>query len=201
MDQRIDAYIAAAPEFARPILIHLRHAVHDAVPGLEETIKWSMPHFTLNGKNLAGMAAFKAHCALVIHVPGRADPSGLQAGHARADGLGDYGRIADLADLPDPDALRRRLADAARAILGGQRAPRAPRPPKAEIPVPDDLMAALANHPAARAVFEGFAPSHRRDYLEWIVGAKQAETRARRIAQAVEWMAEGKRRNWKYENC
>jgi uncharacterized protein YdeI (YjbR/CyaY-like superfamily) len=49
--------------------------------------------------------------------------------------------------------------------------------------------------------FEGFAPSHRRDYLEWIVEAKQAATRAKRIEQAVEWMAQGKKRHWKYEKC
>ncbi|MBN9143576.1 MULTISPECIES: YdeI/OmpD-associated family protein [unclassified Novosphingobium] len=197
MDQRIDAYIAAAPDFARPILIHLRRAVHEAVPGLGETIKWSMPHFTLNGKNLAGMAAFKAHCAFVIHGAGR---QGGEEGH-RDDGLGAYGKIASMDDLPDPDTFRMRLMEAAQGLSGTTKAARAPKAPKAEIAVPDDLTEALAENVAARAVFEGFAPSHRRDYLEWIVEAKAPATRARRIAQAVEWMGEGKRRNWKYEKC
>lgn len=195
MDQRIDAYIAAAPDFARPILIHLRRAVHEAVPGLGETIKWSMPHFTLNGKNLAGMAAFKAHCAFVIHGAGR---------QGAEEGMGVYGKIASMDDLPDADTFRLRLMEAAQGLSGAKkaaRAPKAPKAPKAEIAVPDDLAAALADNEAARAVFDGFAPSHRRDYLEWIVEAKQAATRARRIQQAVEWMAQGKRRNWKYEKC
>ncbi|NOW44247.1 uncharacterized protein YdeI (YjbR/CyaY-like superfamily) [Novosphingobium sp. SG751A] len=197
MDQRIDAYIAAAPDFARPILTHLRRAVHEAVPGLGETIKWSMPHFTLNGKNLAGMAAFKAHCAFVIHGAGR---QGAEEGR-RDDGLGAYGKIASMDDLPDADTFRMRLVEAAQGLSGAKKAPRAPKAPKPEIAVPDDLTAALAENAAAGAVFAAFAPSHRRDYLEWIVEAKAPATRARRITQAVEWMAEGKRRNWKYEKC
>lgn len=194
MDQRIDAYIEAAPEFARPILIHLRAMVHDAVPGLGEAIKWSMPHFTLNGKNLAGMAAFKAHCAFIIHVSGR-------QGVERTDGMGDYGKIATMDDLPDPETLRERLAQAAQALLSEQKGPKVPKAPKVEIAVPDDLLTALESNEAARMAFEGFAPSHRRDYLEWIVEAKQAATRAKRIEQAVEWMAQGKKRHWKYEKC
>lgn len=198
MDQRIDAYIAAAPDFARPILTHLRRAVHETVPGLGETIKWSMPHFTLNGKNLAGMAAFKAHCAFVIHGAGR---QGGESDGRRDDGMGAYGKIASMDDLPDADTFRMRLMEAAQGLSGANKAPRALKAPKAEIPVPDDLAAALAENAAAGAVFAAFAPSHRRDYLEWIVDAKAPATRGRRIAQAVEWMAEGKRRNWKYEKC
>jgi uncharacterized protein YdeI (YjbR/CyaY-like superfamily) len=192
MDHRIDAYIEAAPDFARPILIHLRQFAHEAVPGLAETIKWSMPHFTLNGKNLAGMAAFKAHCAFVIHGAGR---------QSADEGMGDYGKIASLADLPDAQVLKARLIEAAQALSSGQKAAKPPKAPKPEIAVPDDLLAALEGNEAARVVFEAFAPSHRRDYLEWIVEAKQAATRARRIEQAVEWLAEGKKRNWKYEKC
>ena len=159
MDQRIDAYIEAAPDFARPILIHMRKLVHEAVPGLGETIKWSMPHFTLNGKNLAGMAAFKAHCAFIIHGSGR-------QGAEREDSMGDYGKIASLDDLPDEQALRARLAEAAQALSGGRKKEKPARAPKAEIAVPDDLIAALEGNEAARVTFEGFAPSHRREYLE-----------------------------------
>jgi len=197
MDPRIDAYIEAAPDFARPILIHLRRFAHDAVPGLGETIKWSMPHFTLNGKNLAGMAAFKAHCAFVIHGAGRQGADDGQGDEKS----GDYGKIASLDDLPDEQVLKARLIEAAQALSGGQKKSRPPKAPKAEIAVPDDLLAALEGNEAARVTFETFAPSHRREYLEWIVEAKAAATRARRIEQAVEWLAEGKKRNWKYEKC
>jgi uncharacterized protein YdeI (YjbR/CyaY-like superfamily) len=193
-DPRIDAYIANAETFARPILARLRTTVHAALPQVEETIKWGMPHFTVSGKNVAGMAAFKAHCSFVIHGEGR------QGGDA---GMGQFGKIASLEQLPEETALTESLRQAARRIdvQGSATTPRAKVPPKAPIPMPDDFARALAGSAAAQAVFDGFAPSHRREYLEWITDAKRAETRAKRIAQSLEWLAEGKKRNWKYEKC
>ena len=191
-DSRIDAYIATAVPFAQPILTHLRSLVHRALPEVEEGIKWGMPHFMLGGKNVAGIAAFKAHCALALHGEGR------QGG---GEGMGGYGKIASLADLPADAVLTEKLLDAAKAVHDGGGA-RKPKPsPKPEIPVPQDLASALAQAPKASATFDTLAPSHRREYLQWIIEAKQAATRERRIAQAVEWLAEGKRRNWKYESC
>ena len=72
---------------------------------------------------------------------------------------------------------------------------------KPELPIPPEFAAALSANPAARAALEGFSPSHRREYVEWISEAKRPETRDKRIAQAIEWLADGKKRNWKYENC
>lgn len=192
-DPRIDAYIAKSAPFAQPILVHLRALVHSAVPDAGEAIKWGMPHFLFRGKIVAAMAAFKAHSAFMIH--------GDEEGWAETEGMGSFGKITGLADLPSDAVLKAKLADALNRIeTSGSAAPgRDSRAPKAEIPVPDDFAAALASVPRARATMDGLAPSHRRDYLEWITGAKQAATRARRIAQAVEWLAEGKRRNWKYE--
>ena len=199
-DPRVDAYVAAAPDFARPILEHLRALVHRAVPDAVETMKWSRPHFEHHGL-LAGMSAFKAHVAFGLW---RASEVGAGAAGADAvgtDGMGQFGRITRLADLPSDAQLVAWLREAARLNEAGPRR-RAANPTSASRPVPevpDDLREALAASPAARATFEGFAPSHRREYLEWIVEAKRPETRARRVAQAVEWMAEGKGRNWKYE--
>lgn len=191
-DPRIDAYIDKAADFAKPILRHIRATVHKALPGAVETMKWSMPHWTHAGKNVAGMAAFKAHCAMMIHGEGR-----------QTEGMGGYGKVTAITDLPDEATLVRKLQEAAGRIetRGSAVKQAAPRAPKAEIPIPDDLAAALAASPAAKATIDGFAPSHRRDYLEWITEAKREETRAKRVAQAVEWLAEGKKRNWKYENC
>lgn len=195
-DPRIDAYIAKAAPFAQPILEHLRALVHRALPGATETIKWSMPHFMLDGKNIAGMAAFKAHCAFTIHGEGR-------HGHTTGDGMGHEGKITSLDDLaPEPElaaklhAARDRVAE-----LGSATKRTTPRTPKPELPIPPELAAALAAVPAAQDHFAAFAPSHRREYIEWITEAKTAATRDKRIAQAVEWIAEGKKRNWKYENC
>jgi len=195
-DQRIDAYIAAKPPFARPILERLRAAVHRACPEVEETLKWSMPSFGYRGKILCGMAAFKEHATFGFwqgrEVTGEAE---------KPSAMGQFGRLKGIDDLPgdaELDSLIRRAMD---LIDSGARASRPAKHPKPQIEMPDDLASALAGHPAAQASFEGFPPSCRREYLEWIVEAKRPETRAKRIAQTVDWVAEGKRRNWKYEKC
>lgn len=193
-DPSIDSYIAKSGDFARPILEHLREVTHRALPGAAETIKWGMPHFTVAGKNVAGMAAFKAHCAFTIHGAGR---------QGERDGMGQFGKIESLADLPTEADLVAALQAAAGRIA--EKGSAAPRPstcsPKAEIAMPDDFAAALDAKPAALSAWQAFPPGARREYLEWITGAKAAATRSRRIAQAVEWICEGKKRNWKYEKC
>lgn len=193
-DPRIDAYIAKAAPFAQPILTHFRALVHRALPEVEEGLKWSMPAFMVGGKNVAGMAAFKAHCAIMIHGEGRMGDS---------EGMGGYGKVTALSDLPGDAELEAGVREAAQRVAtkGSARKPQPKKPPKPEIPMPQDFAAALAAAPAAKATLERFAPGQRRDYLEWITTAKQAATREKRIAQAVEWLAEGKRRNWKYESC
>ncbi|MFC0590847.1 YdeI family protein [Novosphingobium aquiterrae] len=193
-DPRIDAKIAEAAPFAQPILTHLRALVHATFPDVEETIKWGMPHFMLGGKNIAGMAAFKAHCAFMIHGDGR-----------QGDAMGQYGKIAALTDLPSDAELAEKLREARTRIdtagTALKKKPAATRQAKAELSVPPEFQSALDANPAARATLNGFAPSHRREYVEWVAEAKRPETRDKRIAQAVEWLAQGKKRNWKYENC
>lgn len=191
-DPRIDDYIARAAPFAQPILAHLRELVHRVLPDVEEGIKWGMPHFLLGGKNVAGMSAFKAHCVFVIHGDGR-----------KGDAMGQCGKIAAVSDLPPETELATALLAAATRVAerGSATAGRGKGAPKPEIPVPQDLAEALDGNPSARATFDAFAPSHRREYLEWITEAKREDTRAKRIAQALEWLAEGRKRNWKYEKC
>lgn len=195
-DPRIDAYIARQADFARPILEHLRRIVHEAAPEVDETIKWGMPHFTRNGRLFAGMAAFKAHATFGLW---QASAVLGETGSER-EAMGQFGRLAAIADLPPEAELKaiiRSAADRAREAP----APRPKKPAKPELEAPADLIAALDANPAARATFDGFLPGARRDYVEWVVESKRPETRDRRIAQAVEWMAEGKKRHWKYEKC
>lgn len=192
-DPRVDDYIARAAPFAQPILRHLRALVHATVADLEEALKWGMPHFIYKGKNLAGMSAFKAHAAFMIHGDGR-----------QGDAMGQFGKIARLEDLPGDNVLNDRLVAAKERIdsAGTALKPKtAPRTPRQELPIPPEFAAALEASPAAKATLEGFAPSHRREYVEWIAEAKRPETRERRIAQAIAQLAEGKKRNWKYEGC
>jgi uncharacterized protein YdeI (YjbR/CyaY-like superfamily) len=185
-DPRIDDYIAKAAPFAQPILVHVRALVHRALPEAQETIKWGMPHFMVGGKNVVGLAAFKAHTSVVIHHEERS-----------GDGMGVLGKLAGLADLPPDEELITRFQVRPQALAE----PRPRRVPKPELPIPPAFAAALDAAPAARASFDAFAPSHRREYIEWIAQAKREETQAKRIAQAVEWLAQGRKRNWKYENC
>lgn len=196
-DPRIDAYIERAAPFAQPILLHVRALVHQACPQVEESIKWGMPSFSHAGGLLCGMAAFKQHASFGFWKHALVVGEG-----APRDGMGSYRKMTSIRDLPPKRTLLAHIRRAMAFNEAGAKHP-APRTPAARpLPAtPDDLAAALAGHPAARACFEAFPPSCKREYIEWIVEAKRAETRARRLAQAVEWMAEGKRRNWKYEAC
>ena len=196
-DPRIDAYIESRQEFAKPILKHLRALLHEACPDCEETLKWSSPSFIYKGKILAGFAAFKAHAAFGFWAGSQI----LETGARQESAMGQFGRLTAVGDLPPAEILSQLIRKAMALTDAGVKTVRPVKHPKPPLETPADLQAALDSNPAARATFESFPPGCKRDYLEWIVEAKREETRARRLVQAVEWMAEGKRRNWKYENC
>lgn len=196
-DARVDAYIAKAAPFARPILEYLRELVHATCPQAEESIKWSAPFFLYRGGMLCHMAAFKQHCAF-----GFWKWKQVVGDDAPEDAMGQFGRIETLSDLPPKKVIAAYLKKAmALNEAGVPAATRTPRAPKPEAAVPPDFAAALAlkKHAKARAAFDASSPSHRREYIEWIAEAKRAQTRETRIATALEWLAEGKSRNWKYE--
>lgn len=193
-DPRIDAYIESRAEFARPILQWIRARFHAACPQVEETIKWSHPFFTLDGRPLANMAAFKAHASFGFW--NRQENRTGKEGEA----MGQFGRIESLADLPEAARVEQMIREAAAQLAEGK--PSRPRAaPKGEAEVPPELAEALAGDAAAKATFDGFPPGCRREYCEWIAEARRPETKAKRVGDAVAWMREGKRRNWKYENC
>ena len=195
-DARIDAYIERAQPFAKPILSHVRERVHAVLPNVEETLKWSMPSYTVGGKIVLLTAAFKAHIALNFW-----RGQELRGESAKADAMGQFGKIASLEDLP-PDTEIDRLIREAAALAATVPAPRKVKhEPRAPAELHPDFAKALNANPKAKATLNGFPPSARRDYLDWIAEAKQDATRAKRIATAVEWLSEGKRRHWKYENC
>ena len=193
-DPRIDAYIAKSAEFARPILAHLRELVHTACPDVEETIKWGMPHFMHHGM-LAGMAAFKAHATFGLWRGKELVPDGDESA------MGQFGCLTSVRDLPAKRTLVALLKKAAALNEAGAPRPRrvvAKKPP----PVPSPAFAAaLKKHREAARRYAAFPPGQQREYVEWIDEAKREDTRARRIAQAIEWIAEGKARNWKYADC
>lgn len=194
-DARVDAYIEKSGAFARPILKHLRAVIHEGCPDVEETMKWSHPHFIYKGL-LAGMAAFKAHCTFGFWkgalVPGTPRTSG---------GMGQLGRITALGDLPARSALVKWTRAAAALNDEGIREERKSKAPRKALPVPAEFAAALEKSAKAKAVFDSLSPTARRDYLEWIIDAKTDDTRTRRISTSITWIADGRRRNWKYERA
>ena len=193
-DPRVDAYIDKAASFAKPVLTHLRDVVHDACPQVEETMRWSFPHFDYKGM-MCSMAAFKAHCTFGFWNPELVlgdDASAEQA-------MGEFGRTRAVADLPSQEVLGGYVRKAMALKDAGVKTAREKLASKPPLTVPDDLARALDGAPAARETFQRFSPGRRRDYIEWITEAKREETRARRLDQAVKWMSEGKSRNWKYE--
>ena len=199
-DPRVDAYIAKSAEFARPLLTYLRELVHEACPEARETLKWSMPSFEYKGI-LCGMAAFKQHCSfgfwkhdLVVGTP-VAKPQDQRRG------MGEFGKLTKIADLPARRTLLALVRKAVKLNDEGVKPARAKPKPRVELVVPADFAAALKKSAAARKHFESFSYSHRKEYIEWITEAKRDETRAKRLATAIEWIAEGKGRNWKYERC
>ncbi|MFN0137235.1 MAG: YdeI/OmpD-associated family protein [Phycisphaerae bacterium] len=228
LDPRVDAYIAKSAAFARPILVYLRELVHEACPSVQENIKWGMPSFEYNGM-LCSMAAFKQHVSfgfwkheLVVGPQGAAantkrvnkagaakkasssaaktDAPAVSKGKS-GNGMGEFGKVAQIADLPPRKKLIEYVRRAVRLNDEGVKAPRVVKKARPPAKVPDDLAAALRRNKTAATNFAAMSPSHQREYIEWIVEAKRPETREKRLATTIEWVGEGKARNWKYERC
>jgi uncharacterized protein YdeI (YjbR/CyaY-like superfamily) len=195
-DPRIDAYIAKAAPFARPILEQVRARVHAVVPEVVETLKWSAPGFTLDGKILLMMASFKQHAALNFW-----RGQEIRGSKASRDAMGQFGKLTSVDDLPSDAQFDELIREAVRLAATAPAPRKTKHEPKPTPSIHPDFAAALKANPKAKAALDGFPPSAQRDYFEWISEAKQDATRAKRIATAIEWLAEGKRRHWKYQNC
>jgi hypothetical protein len=218
-DPRVDAYIAKSPEYAKPILNHLRAIVHKGCPDVTETIKWGMPSLEYKGP-FCGFAAFKKHCVFgfwksaLLFAPAR-DSAGKESQSKNAAiedarrklNWGARGRdpvpacITTLDDLPSDAIILKLIKQAAKLNDDGIKLPARPKGKKPPVRVPKEFATALRKIKKAAANFDAFSPSHKREYVEWIVEAKTDETRERRIATAIEWIAGGKSRHWKYQKC
>jgi uncharacterized protein YdeI (YjbR/CyaY-like superfamily) len=196
-DPRIDAYIEKQADFARPVLTHLRELIHKACPQVNETIKWGMPSFDYKGI-LCGFAAFKQHATFGFWKQSLMETDAFPKNKTA---MGSFGRITSLKDLPSDKVMVGLIHQAVELNEKGVKVPKKPTMAKKELVVPDDLKKALAKNRKAKAQFEKFTYSHRREYVEWITEAKTEPTRNKRLDTTVEWLAEGKSRNWKYENC
>lgn len=194
-DPRIDAYIAKSEAFAKPILEHIRSIVHDACPDCVETMKWSMPHFDYNGSMICSMASFKAHCAFGFWKASLI----FDKFEKSTEAMGQFGRIASIKDLPSKREITSYIKKAMKLNDEGVTVARPSKKSESSSAIHPDFEKALKKNKSARDHFHRFSPGKLKEYTEWVADAKTDATRTRRIEQAIEWISEGKSRNWKYE--
>ena len=196
-NKQVDTYIEKSAGFAKPILVHLRKLVHKACPDVEEKIKWGFPFFDYKGP-LCNMAAFKQHCSFGFWKAALLkDEKGI---FSTQESAGSLGRITSVNDLPPDSVLIEYIKQAKKINDEGLKVPAKPKPAVInEIVVPDDFIKILEKNKKVKASFDAFSPSHRKEYIQWFNEAKTEETRHKRMAQAIEWLQDGKSKNWKYE--
>lgn len=195
----MDEYISKSAGFAQPILNHLRELVHTVCPDVEEKMKWSFPHFDYKNEMMCSMAAFKQHCVFGFWKASlMKDPILLETAKSEV-AMGHLGKITSMKDLPADKKIKDWIKEAMQLNDQGIKLPSKPKATdKKEIIVPDYFKRALGTNKKALQIFEAWAYSHKKEYVEWITEAKTEETRNKRMATAIEWIAEGKSRNWKY---
>ena len=196
VDPRVDAYIEKSADFAKPILTHIRKLVHKAFPDITETMKWSFPHFDHKG-TICSMASFKQHCAFGFWKQSLLEQDAFPA---EKTAMGSFGRITSVKDLPSEKVMIGLIRQAVELNEKGIKVAKKPAGKK-ELVVPDDLIKALSKNKAARSSFDKFSNSHKKEYVGWITEAKTETTRNKRLATTIEWLSEGKSKNWKYEKC
>ena len=198
----IDAYIDKSPEFARPILNHLRELVHKTCPEVVEAIKWGFPNFMYGGAILCNIAAFKEHCSFGFWKAALMSDNDNLLSVSDKIGMGHLGKIQTLKDLPKDSVLKKYIKEAMTLNEAGIKMPAKPKStaPK-ELDIPDYFTNELKKNKAAKTHFDTFSFSAKKEYVEWLTEAKTDTTRDKRLTTAIEWIAEGKTRHWKYKNC
>lgn len=195
----VSTYIANSAEFAQPILIELRAIIHNFCPEVVETIKWSFPVFVYKDSILCNMASFKEHCSFGFWLSSlMTDPHGIFQ-RSEQGGMGDLGKIKSLADIPEPAKLGASVLEAMKLIEAGTKLPKGPKKEVKELTIPNELTKALAEHAAAKIVFDNFSYSHKREYVDWINGAKTEATLTKRLDTTISNLLEGKSKEWKYK--
>lgn len=205
-DARIDAYIEKAADFAKPILNHLRQLVHKASPEITETMKWSAPFFEYKGV-LCFMMAFKQHAGFGFWKAEQL-PDPHQILHTEGgESAGSIGKLISVGDIPDDDILiwymreAMALKDATGAVKAKPAAKKvvATKSAASALAAPDYLVELLDKNLVAKAYFEKFSASQKKEYITWFEDAKSEATRDKRLAEGLQWISEGKTRHWKYK--
>jgi len=199
-DTRLELYISKSAPFAQEILWHLTELVHEVCPDAEETMKWSFPCFMYKGSILCNIAAFKKHCAFGFWLESKMkDPKKILSRGKAKNGMGSLGKLTGIKDLPSDKILKDYIKEAMKLIEAGEKLSKKPDDKeKKTLVIPDYFKKALSKNKNALHTFENFSHANKKEYIVWITEAKRDETRIKRLETAIEWMAEGKIRNWKY---
>ncbi|EJL75666.1 YdeI/OmpD-associated family protein [Chryseobacterium populi] len=195
---KVDGYIEKSQDFAKPILHYIRETVHEFCPEAEETMKWSFPHFIYQGKNLCAMASFKQHCTFGFWLEKEMKTMQQITQNIEKNSMFSLGKITKIEDLPSKSQLKKAIKEAIELAELGVTLKKAPVS-KTEVEIPDYFRKALDKNKKAGEVFKKASPSFRKEYVMWVTEAKTENTRNKRLEQSLEWIAEGKSRNWKYE--
>ena len=196
-EKSVDAYISKSQDFAKPILKHIRELIHKGCPDVEEKMKWSFPTFNYKGSILCNMAAFKQHATFGFWKASLLRSKGVMP-QADKSAMGQFGKITSVSDLPSDKVILKIIREAVKLEDAGVKVPQKKKAEKKELVIPDYFRKALNKNKKAKKTFDDFSPSHKKEYVEWITEAKTDETRNKRLNTSIEWLSEGKPRNWKY---
>ncbi|MCA6066935.1 YdeI/OmpD-associated family protein [Chryseobacterium sp. RG1] len=194
---KVDEYIEKSQDFAQPILKHIREIVHEICPDTEETIKWKFPTFMYKGKILCSMVSFKQYCSLGFWLHDEMKTLKNIETDVEKTNMFSLGKITKIGDLPSKPLLKEMILEAMELTDKGVTLKKA-SPSKTETEVPDYFQNALQQNKKASEIFIKGSPSFRKEYINWLTEAKTEATRNKRMEQAIEWISEGKARNWKY---
>jgi uncharacterized protein YdeI (YjbR/CyaY-like superfamily) len=198
--KEIDTYISKSANFAKPILTHIREIVHKACPDVEEKMKWSFPHFDYKNEMMCSMAAFKQHAVMGFWKGSIMKDKALLEMAKSETAMGHLGKLTSLNDLPTDKKLTAYIKEAMKLNELGIKIPAKPKSTeRKELEIPDYFKKALGKNKAILHDFEKFSYSCKKEYVDWIAGAKTDETRNKRMATAIEWISEGKTRHWQYK--
>ncbi|MCI0473967.1 MAG: YdeI/OmpD-associated family protein [Ignavibacteria bacterium] len=196
--KEIDSYIAKAQPFARSVLKHLRGLIHKACPDVEERMKWSFPHFDYKGM-MCSMASFKEHCAFNFWKSSlMSDSAGVMKNRGEG-GMGNFGKIQSLGDLPNDKIIHSYIKEAMKLNVDDVKITVKPKVTgNKKLDVPEYFLKALKKNKKAMEFFTKSSYSFKKEYVMWVTDAKTDSTRESRVNTSVEWISEGKPRNWKY---
>lgn len=194
----VDEYIEKSPDFSKPILNYIREIVHEFCTDAEEAIKWKFPTFMYKGKILCSMVSFKAYCSMGFWLHGEMQTIKNLETDVEKTNMFSLGKITKLEDLPSKPQLKKIILEAMELTDMGVKLKKA-APTKTETAVPDEFQNVLDQNKKVLEIFQKASPSFRKEYINWITEAKTETTRNKRMEQAIEWISEGKGRNWKYE--